>query len=124
MILIRIKKPCKHYAYRVLISFGVLFVLKTGYRTSVFQYRPYHGTEIFHSLNRKEDSINDIVNIAPNIELSNRLQRIQFNFHSGNYSKIGDNKLHSYICDTANLNNTDLFERIRNANKPYKLQTM
>lgn len=97
---------------------------ESSFRTSVFQFRPYHGTELHDQLQSENYELNNISQIVHGIELSEKISRMQFNFHSGNYSKIAKEKLHFYICKTAELNNTQLFERLRNANKPVKVQEM
>jgi radical SAM superfamily enzyme YgiQ (UPF0313 family) len=102
--------------HRLALKYG------SNFRTSVFQYRPYHGTEIYHDLSNKGWDTNSIRNINPNIELSNLVDRLQFNFHSGNYSKIGIDDLHSYICKTAEINTTNLIEGLRRSNKSKEKQ--
>ncbi len=84
------------------ISYG------TNFRTSVFQYRPYHGTQIYHDLEVKGNNLS-VQQILPNQELSELVGRLQFNFHSGNYSKVDDNALHHYIYRTINLNDGKIF---------------
>ncbi len=73
------------------------------FRTSVFQFRPYHGTELFHTL--KDEGLNEekIVQVEGNDKLSSLVGRLQFNFHSGNYSKETDELLQNYIYKTSNL---------------------
>lgn len=75
------------------------------FRASVFQYRPYHGTELYHQIvqNEKED-VNKIRSIEPNPELSDLVGRLQFNFHSGNLSSAPIKVLQDYIYRTTNLN--------------------
>lgn len=79
------------------------------FRTSVFQYRPYHGTEIFHDL-AVDGKIAQVVQIAPNDGLSELVGRIQFNFHSGVYCNVDLETLHQYIYRTNNLNSPELFK--------------
>ncbi len=84
------------------IVFGVNF------RTSVFQYRPYHGTQIYHEL--EEQGINmQVQAVQPNKELSDLVGRLQFNFHTGNYSNVEDHVLNDYIYRTTNLNGGKIF---------------
>lgn len=94
---------------------------KVNFRTSVFQYRPYHATEIYHDLQRKGA---DLVNqhVSPNSKLSTLVGRLQFNFHTGNYSKVGDDTLHDYIYRTINLNDGKIFGKLRSAIKPKRMQ--
>lgn len=75
----------------------------SNFRTSVFQFRPYHGTEIFKNLKEKNINI-EIEHTIPNQVLSNLIGRNQFNFHRGNYSKVCLETIHDYICRTNNLN--------------------
>lgn len=67
------------------------------FRTSVFQFRPYHGTQLYNEIiqsGREIDMIssNEALNVLEN--------RSQFNFQSGNYSKINSDKLNEYILNT------------------------
>lgn len=78
---------------------------KVGFRTSVFQYRPYHGTQIYHDLENNGENLDDVVRISPNNKLSNKVGRIQFNFHSVNVSEVDEDKVHEYIYRTAILGN-------------------
>lgn len=80
--------------------------LKYGanFRTSVFQFRPYHGAEIFKELINKNKAIEPI---RPNKELSNIIGRHQFNFHGENYSEACLDEIHSYICMTNKLNESN-----------------
>lgn len=94
----RLAKELKHRAQQQNVNF----------RTSVFQYRPYHSTQIYHDLEVKGLDLK-VQNIQPNHELSDLLGRFQFNFHSGNYSKVESSILHDYICRTINLNDGKIF---------------
>ena len=84
------------------VSYGVNF------RTSVFQYRPYHGTQIYHDLEAKGNNLR-VEQILPNQGLSDLVGRMQFNFHNGNYSKVDNDTLHHYIYRTINLNDGKIF---------------
>jgi radical SAM superfamily enzyme YgiQ (UPF0313 family) len=75
----------------------------SNFRTSVFQFRPYHGTELFHVIKKQGINEDRIMQMKGNKELSKLLGRLQFNFHTGNYSKEDINTLQSYIYRTANL---------------------
>jgi radical SAM superfamily enzyme YgiQ (UPF0313 family) len=73
---------------------------KAKFRVSVFQFRPYHGTQLYNEIVESGQTIhpirsNDTLNIVSG--------RSQFNFQSGNYSEIEDNILSKYILDTQNL---------------------
>jgi anaerobic magnesium-protoporphyrin IX monomethyl ester cyclase len=92
------------------ISYG------TNFRTSVFQYRPYHGTQIYHDLEVKGNNLK-VHQVLPNQELSGLVGRLQFNFHSGNYSKVDCNVLHDYIYRTINLNDGKIFAGLEPKNQ-------
>lgn len=81
------------------------------FRTSVFQFRPYHGTELFHFIEEQLGEVPNVTNVEGNKDLSSLVGRIQFNFHSGNYSAESSDLVHKYIYKTTNLNDKDLFER-------------
>jgi radical SAM superfamily enzyme YgiQ (UPF0313 family) len=83
-------------------------IYNSNFRTSVFQYRPYHATEIYHDLLLQGYELQDQA-VEPNEELSSLVGRLQFNFHTGNYSAVGDNVLHDYIYRTINLNSGKIF---------------
>lgn len=85
---------------------------RVNFRASVFQYRPYHATEIYNDLVELGKSV-QVEQVAPNQELSHMVGRIQFNFHSGNYSSVDLETVHSYIYRTTNLNSPELFNGIK-----------
>ena len=73
------------------------------FRTSVFQFRPYHGTQLYDEIIKIRGSI-------PECKINNSLNsnkeeegRTQFNLTSGNYSKVSDEKLEEYILKTQKL---------------------
>lgn len=93
------------YLKKVSIDSGTIF------RTSVFQFRPYHGTELYHSI---EDIVGDstfskVAAVNPNPELSDLVGRLQFNFHSGNYSNEHLDVVQKFIYMTTNLNSGRIF---------------
>lgn len=88
------------------IEYGVNF------RTSVFQYRPYHGTQIYHELETQGVNMK-VHHIEPNQDLSDLVGRLQFNFHSGNYSDVDNQTLNSYIYRTTNLNGGKIFADLK-----------
>ncbi len=88
-----------------------------NFRTSVFQFRPYHGTEIYNDLVHKGEGLSDVERITPNHSLSRLVARIQFNFHSKNFSKVGLDTIHDYICRTTNLNSTNLIDVLESKNR-------
>jgi len=96
----------------------------TAYRTSVFQFRPYHGTELYHKLVGKGANPKEIRSVEPNVELSQLIDRLQYNFHSGNYSEVGIDAVHSYICETTKLNSNLSIGSVSNKDKPNKIETM
>jgi anaerobic magnesium-protoporphyrin IX monomethyl ester cyclase len=83
-----------------------------NFRTSVFQFRPYDGTELHHRL--EENGVNLAVqSVEPNSKLSDLVGRLQFNFHSGNYSAVDSQILNDYIYRTTNLNGGKLFADLK-----------
>lgn len=95
---------------RASLQYGVNF------RTSVFQYRPYHGTQIYHDLETSGKNLS-VRQVEPDKDLSELVGRLQFNFHSGNYSNVDDNKVHAYIYRTLNLNDGNIFAGLDPKNK-------
>jgi radical SAM superfamily enzyme YgiQ (UPF0313 family) len=89
---------------------------RSNFRTSVFQYRPYHGTQIYHELEIKKLTSN-VHSVAPNSKLSDLVGRLQFNFHSGNYSDVQNKVLHDYIYRTINLNDGKIFGGLESEDK-------
>jgi hypothetical protein len=81
------------------------------FRTSVFQFRPYHGTELYHQIETRShgEGIDPVESVQPNRALSALVGRLQFNFHSGNYSAATLDTVHRYIYETTNLNSAELF---------------
>ena len=73
----------------------------TNFRTSVFQFRPYHGTELYHDMISKGRIIDEIVY---NGDLSTNIGRKQFNFTSGNFSETSDEDLRKFITETNGIN--------------------
>lgn len=76
--------------------------MKTGgqFRTSVFQFRPYHGTELYFEIEKKGGIMHPCVF---NQSISQFEGRSQFNFSFGNYSLEPDNILNDYIIKTQKL---------------------
>lgn len=71
-----------------------------NFRASVFQFRPYHGTQLYNEI---VQSGREIVMISSNAALNILDGRSQFNFQSGNYSNIDDDILNEYILKTQKL---------------------
>ncbi len=73
------------------------------FRTSVFQFRPYHGTQLYNELVSEG-------RVIPECEFKKDLGgfegRSQFNFSSGNYSAESDELLNEYIIKTQELTDT------------------
>jgi radical SAM superfamily enzyme YgiQ (UPF0313 family) len=72
-----------------------------NFRTSVFQFRPYHGTELYNNL-LKEDLLYQ--DIKEDHSLNNTVGRTQFNFTSGNYSNISQADINYYVKATLDIN--------------------
>jgi radical SAM superfamily enzyme YgiQ (UPF0313 family) len=66
----------------------------TTFRTSVFQFRPYHGTKLYYNL---ISGGKVVANILQNKVLSSKIGRIQFNFTSGNFSEVSNETLDKFI---------------------------
>ncbi len=71
-----------------------------NFRSSVFQFRPYHGTQLYNEI---IESGREIAMISSNTDLNILNGRSQFNFQSGNYSNMDADKLNEYILKTQNL---------------------
>jgi radical SAM superfamily enzyme YgiQ (UPF0313 family) len=72
-----------------------------SFRISVFQFRPYHGTELYYDLFGQKLSE---INTKTNDTLNQKIGRLQFNFTSGNYSEEDDKILFEYIEKINKLN--------------------
>lgn len=72
-----------------------------NFRTSVFQFRPYHGTELYHDMILKGRIIDEVVYSE---DLSTNIGRKQFNFMSGNFSEVSDEILRDFIIKTNGIN--------------------
>lgn len=70
------------------------------FRTSVFQFRPYHGTQLYNEI-LKDGGI--IHGCKFNESINCFEKRSQFNFDSGNYSMESDEVLNDYIIRTQGL---------------------
>lgn len=96
----RLTYALAEYLKKVSIQHGSRF------RTSVFQFRPYHGTELYHTLENEHGGniFSNVALVEPNQDLSALVGRLQFNFHSGNYSSEDLAVVHEYISKTTKLN--------------------
>lgn len=70
------------------------------FRTSVFQFRPYHGTQLYNEI-LSDGGI--IKSCTFNDSISQFEGRSQFNFEFGNYSLESDELLNDYIVKTQKL---------------------
>jgi radical SAM superfamily enzyme YgiQ (UPF0313 family) len=86
-----------------------------NFRTSVFQYRPYHATQIYHDLEAQGRNL-EIQPMQPDANLSSLVGRLQFNFHNGNFSKVDKRIIDSYIYRTINLNGGKIFSELKSIN--------
>ncbi len=88
-----------------------------NFRTSVFQYRPYHGTQIYHELEAHGANltVQTVKNRIRNFQLL--WAAFQFNFHSGNYSAVDNQVLNDYIYRTTDLNGGKIFARLEKSDK-------
>ena len=86
-----------------------------NFRTSVFQYRPYHATQIYHDLEAQGRDL-EVQPMQPDANLSNLVGRLQFNFHNGNFSKVDKQIIDSYIYRTINLNGGEIFSGLQPIN--------
>ncbi len=71
-----------------------------NFRTSVFQFRPYHGTKLYDEIVR---SGKEIGNVMQNKQLNIFSRRSQFNFYSGNFSGLGNEELNDFVLRTQAL---------------------
>lgn len=71
-----------------------------SFRTSVFKFRPYHGTQLYNEI-MKENGVIHSCKFDEAISIFE--ERSQFNFDSGNYSMESDEILNEYIIKTQKL---------------------
>jgi radical SAM superfamily enzyme YgiQ (UPF0313 family) len=72
----------------------------THFRTSVFKFRPYHGTRIYNDLVASSAKIG---RIASDLVLSADSGRRQFSFMSENYSNVDTDTLNQFIRATQEI---------------------
>lgn len=75
--------------------------LKGSFRNSTFQFRPYHGTELYCKIEREGNIKKDFLKDK---NLESWVGRQQFNIISGNYSACSQEKIDYYINKTLQLN--------------------
>lgn len=71
-----------------------------NFRTSVFQYKPYHGTELY---NKFANNIGESIVFQENIVLTHMNNKAQYNSTCKNFSECDDNIMYNYIYKTNNL---------------------
>lgn len=71
------------------------------FKTSTFQYRPYHGTKLYKYIVNKYGTIGEYIY---NKDLEKLKGRNQFNFKNSNYSMCSDEFINSIIISTDMLN--------------------
>ena len=71
------------------------------FRTSAFQFRPYHGTELYNRINKK-------LKYSHNNNLNDMDGRKQFNFTAGNFSYYSDDLIEDFVRRTNELNEEQL----------------
>lgn len=78
-------------------------------RVSAFQFRPYHGTQIYNMImeneKKKQNGSDFKIKYEHNDRLDNLKGRQQFNFMAGNYSLCSTEEIEKFVIDTNNLNN-------------------
>ncbi len=74
--------------------------LMGDFRTSVFQYKPYHGTELYNNF---VDKKYDKIIFQENIILTGMTKKSLFNSYFKNFSECADDILYNYIYKTNNL---------------------
>lgn len=75
----------------------------TNFRTSVFKFRPYHGTRLYDELVASGLNPDKLIDFVPDHVLSDLVGRRQFNFDSGNYSTVEPSVIDDYIDRTSKL---------------------
>ena len=69
---------------------------KGKFRASAFQFRPYHGTELYNKINGE-------INYSHNDNLNNLEGRNQFNFTAGNFSSCSEELIEKLVTKTNEL---------------------
>lgn len=69
---------------------------KGNFRASSFQFRPYHGTELYNKINAK-------IKYEHNDNLDNLTGRQQFNFTAGNFSNCPTRDIENFVILTNKL---------------------
>lgn len=92
---------------------------KAVFTTSVFEFRPYHGTKLFDYIIKKNGYINEY---KKNEALDCIEKRKQFNFTAGNFSNVESSIIDSFIVKTNCLNKTETIKSCTHCNL-YKYQS-
>lgn len=92
---------------------------KASFSTSVFEFRPYHGTKLFDYIVKKNGYVKEY---TKNEALDCIENRKQFNFSAGNFSNVESNVLDKFIKKTNDINNTIDIKSCTRCNL-YKYQT-
>ena len=66
------------------------------FRTSAFQFRPYHGTKLYNDLNQD-------ITYEHNDNLNFMIGRQQFNFMAKNFSKCSQEQIEEFVSKTNSL---------------------
>lgn len=78
------------------------YELSGDFRCSVFQFRPYHGTELYSKIIERYGKIEEFY---LNNEINKFNKRTQFNYQCGNYSECTSEEVSQYIIKTLEINN-------------------
>lgn len=80
--------------------------LKTNFRNSTFRFKPYHGTELYNEIikDRKIESEKILSSFKQSKLLDDEIDRKSFSFYSGNYSRVSEDILESYLHKMNELN--------------------
>lgn len=90
-------KECKDTYLLALKLYNYSLNSPGKFMTSAFQFRPYHGTELYDLLNQK-------ISYEHNDELDELIGRKQFNFMAGNFSNCTTEEINKFVIETNKLN--------------------
>ncbi len=83
---------------------------KGKFKVSSFQFRPYHGTELYNKIGKS-------INYFHNDNLNELDGRQQFNFTAGNFSNYNEKTIEKLVILTNNLNEGIIYEKNDNMSK-------
>lgn len=89
-------KQCNDTYLLALKLYNYSFDSPGKFMTSAFQFRPYHGTELYKMLNQK-------ISYEHNDDLDELEGRKQFNFMAGNFSDCTMEEINSFVIETNKL---------------------